>query len=71
MDIIFHAEEHLDEQLDDEWVQGLLLDGYFAGNREELLAAISIVSWINHRHSIKLYSFPHEVPLTVLKKNYD
>lgn len=27
MDIIFHAEENLDEQLDDEWVQGLLLDG--------------------------------------------
>ncbi|MCU1803855.1 hypothetical protein NVV31_00455 [Cytobacillus firmus] len=25
--IIFQAEENQDEQLDDEWVQGLLLDG--------------------------------------------
>ncbi|WP_404359353.1 LarC family nickel insertion protein [Cytobacillus firmus] len=65
--IKFHAEEN--QQLDDEWVQGLLLDGCFAGNREELLAAISIVSWFNHHHSIKLYSFPHEVPLTILKEN--
>lgn len=67
--ITFHAEDHLYQQLSDEMEPGFFFDDYFENNQEELLAAISIVSWIKHYHSIKLYCFPHEVPLSTLQEN--